>query len=152
MNQHEVIRVSRRWVAVIAALPLSLGILYAVWAISWPAIEATGTERPLPADWTWLQIVIMDILAVLIVCYFYWAILGDLLVRFTEESVSKPSIIGRRTIRWVDVRRIEIQPPLGRIRIVGPDRAISINPYMFRDPSELHRVIRSRVSALSQRR
>jgi hypothetical protein len=87
--------------------------------------------------WTWPSILFADFLLLLaagVLLFEGWA---NLHIRFTETEVIKPGLFGPKVIRWCDVVKVVKVTSRGGIRIVGRGCAISVNPFVFKEPEKL---------------
>ncbi len=147
-SMSEQFRLARKWWILYIAATVLIGVaLLELWIITWPAIKAEQLGQPLPAHWTWVSIIAVDIGILCMTGILCGGLLFDLLTVFTEEGIKKPGLFGLTFIRWAEVTEVVGYIPKGMIvlEIRSPDKKIRINVLYYRDQNQLVSLIREYV-------
>lgn len=144
------INLSRPWWYVILLDAMFLdGMLWGLWAFTWPAIRATWAGQSMPADLSWPGVIMADIMFVLVFCPLMWLVTSEFLVELTEEGVRTRGLARRPFVRWSEVRWVGTD---GAFVVLGTEwGGVKINRHTFSRPEELMRIINERVARAESR-
>ena len=139
------IHLAKNWWILFLSTAFLLGsALFIGWFITYPAIDAAQSGQPLPADWTWTNIILVDCALACVTLIGHWHPWVELRTEFTDEYVSRPSLFGLKIMRWDGITQVLVKMVSGVqiIELWSGNRRIKINPLYYKDSEELIAVIR----------
>jgi hypothetical protein len=138
------IHLKRPWgYAIFCNVVLFAALIFIIWSITYPAIEAWRAGKQLPADWTWTRVVVADIVAFLMFGILIWLGTAYMLTEFSDEGVKKPRLWGQTFIKWSEVKWVYWKE--GELILKTETQKVQLNPNLYSEPEELARIIRERV-------
>jgi hypothetical protein len=114
------------------------------WQLAAPEVRSTLDNKPLPDDWTWTQIILMDLGILLTVGYLSSAPITQVRTKFSDEGIEQPTLLQNKVIRWENVQKVS-NITTANIEISDSKTKIYINPNLFANPDALINELRLRV-------
>jgi hypothetical protein len=129
------------WWYIISAITLFIGFVFMmIYGITAPAIEASRLGQPLPTDWTWMSIVIWDLIFIAMGAILCWIVLVQACTVYTDEGISKPRPLGRTIVKWKEVSHVAKHYKFGYLRaieVISPSARVLINVFVYRSPEQI---------------
>ncbi len=115
------------------------------WQLATPDIRPTLDNKPLPDDWSWVQILLIDVGIFLSLGFLSSGPITQLRTKFSDDGIEQPTLFQKKVIRWQNVQKIN-NITTANIEIRDAETKIHINPNLFIDPDALVNELRLRVS------
>jgi hypothetical protein len=126
---------------VVAAATIALGFI--AWSVTSPVVQAAAANEPLPGGWSWVSVLVLDGCAMALLGGLLWRVYKDAHTEIDTMGVSQPSLHGRRSLSWQDVRRVSRYAGVGW-HLHGDRFRIIVAPYAYRDPQSVIAEIEAR--------
>lgn len=125
---------------------LAVGIAIVI-LVSLPVglILLTGESIVSNPDWNVSKFIILFYGGIILIFGYLCSLpIIQLMMKYTDVEIERPSIFGSKTLRWDEIKEVR-NITTGNIVLVDSDTKININPNLFVDPQKLFAELRSRI-------
>jgi len=137
--------IKRDWRYGISACVLFTAMaLCIIGAVTSLGVRSVLEQHPMAGDWTWPTIILADLLTFTMTAYLCSEPLVQLRTRFTDEGIIRQRWFQPHSMRWQDVQEVD-DSFVNNVKVVSETHTISINLYLFKEPSEVLQIIKTRV-------
>jgi hypothetical protein len=100
---------------------------------SWPGARSS-----------WVNLIIFAVIMIPSVVFLGWQpILFQLMIKFTDEYIKIPTITKYVILPWNDIKSIKVGYSI--IEIIGKNRSVKLNAYLFNNPERVLALIKNHV-------
>lgn len=143
------IHLKRTWWVFALFAVASLGFAFAgIYAITWPAVEATQLGQPLARSWSWPAVLVADVAMIIMAIALSNIPLSQLRTAFSDKGIKMPGLLRSKFIAWDDISRLEGTSSRSTLlKITGSDQSIIINKFYYQRPDELTSLLQAHAPA-----
>ena len=76
------------------------------WQFATPDVRPTLDNKPLPDDWSWTQILLIDVGIFLSLGLLSLGPITQVRTKFSDDAIEQPTLFQNKVIRWQNVQRI----------------------------------------------
>jgi hypothetical protein len=116
------------------------------WETAPPELRSRVDTTPLPHDWTWTQIILIDAGLVLTASYLTLSPIIQVLTKFTDEGIQQPGLLRNKIIHWQDIQKI-YNTTTDNIEIRDSKTKVQLIPSLFVNPPALRKELHLRAPA-----
>jgi len=114
------------------------------WQFATTDVRAMLDNKPLPDDWSWAQILLIDVGIFLSLGFLSLGPITQMRTKFSDDGIEQPTLFQNKVIRWQNVQKIN-NITTANIEIRDAKTKIYLNPNLFTNPHALVNELRLRV-------
>jgi hypothetical protein len=133
------------WLYISIVVVISSAALgFIAWGITTQLYREWSQGLPISGGWNWPLVIAVDSVCATALCALFWKIYCDANTEIGIDTLSQPSIFGRRIINWSEVTDIQVFNGVG-YHILAHSKKIVVAPYAYMNPDTVITMLHDRV-------
>jgi len=127
-------RFELNWPYIAFAIITSVAVLSFIgWMVTAQVLRERRWGFPISGVFNWLLMIAIDLASVVCFLALLWKIYCDYKTEFTEDAITRPSLLRLRGIKWSDITEVKVFNGVG-YHIHSQDERIIVSPYVYKRP------------------